>query len=75
MIEILGNRTGCKPCTDAKARCREYGVVFEFIDIKADEDGMARLVDMGLRSVPQIFVDGKHIGGYEALIQHLHINS
>lgn len=58
--------TYCPYCTAAKALLRSKGVVFEEIDVTNDPD---RRLEMEKRSqrrtVPQIFIDDRPIGGYD----------
>jgi glutaredoxin 3 len=58
--------TYCPYCTAAKALLRSKGVVFEEIDVTSDPD---RRLEMEKRSqrrtVPQIFIDDRPIGGYD----------
>ena len=58
----------CGPCASAKRLLTERGYSFNEIDI--EERGMSRadLFDItGGRTVPQIVVDGKTIGGFDDL--------
>jgi glutaredoxin 3 len=56
----------CPYCTAAKALLRSKKVQFEEIDVT---DEPARRIEMEKlsrrRTVPQIFIDGKPIGGYD----------
>jgi glutaredoxin 3 len=58
----------CPYCVAAKALLREKGVAFREIDVSRDgalrEDLVART---GRRTVPQVFVGGTHVGGYDDL--------
>ncbi len=58
--------TYCPYCTAAKALLRSKGVVFEEVDVTHDPD---RRMEMEKRSqrrtVPQIFIDDRPIGGYD----------
>jgi len=71
-IEIFTG-PNCGYCQAAKALLRETGLAFEEIDIAASPANMdafrARLPRV--RAIPQIFVDGAHIGGLEDLRLHL----
>src|SRR3990172_5255155 len=42
---------------------------FEEIDVAFDEEKRVEMIDraMGLRTVPQIFIHGRHVGGYDEL--------
>ena len=71
-IEIFTG-PGCGYCEAAKALLREVGLAFEEIDLAASPENIeafqARLPR--IRAIPQIFVDGEHIGGLEDLRLHL----
>ncbi len=59
----------CGYCSRAKQLLRGKGAAFEEIDVMAD--GAKREVMMeragGRQTVPQIFIDGRHIGGCDDL--------
>lgn len=60
----------CPYCIRAKALLRSKQVDFEEIDVSRDaglQDEVSRL--SGRRTVPQIFIDGASIGGYDELRQ------
>jgi glutaredoxin 3 len=59
----------CGYCHRAKRLLEEKGVVYNEFDILMDG---AKRVEMtarakGRTTVPQIFIDGRHVGGYEEL--------
>lgn len=60
----------CAYCNAAKDFLKSKGVRFEEIDVSGNDAMRERLVQMsgGRETVPQIFVDGKPIGGYEDLV-------
>lgn len=55
----------CPYCSRAKALLERKGVAFQEIDVTMDRAGFDAMVERagGGRTVPQIFIDGKHIGG------------
>ncbi|MCB1389580.1 MAG: glutaredoxin 3 [Rhodobacteraceae bacterium] len=55
----------CGYCHAAKRLLKEKGVDFTEIDVIANPDRRPEMVNRanGGRTVPQIFVDGQHIGG------------
>ncbi len=59
----------------AKRLLKSKGVDFEEIDVTDDEALRERLTQIsgGRETVPQIFADGKSIGGYDDLV--LYFNS
>jgi glutaredoxin 3 len=63
---VIYTTTYCPYCTAAKALLRSKNVQFHEIDVTDDP---ARRIEMEKlsrrRTVPQIFIDGKPIGGYD----------
>mgnify|MGYP003580952445 CR=1 FL=1 len=55
----------CPYCSRAKALLERKGVEYQEIDLTMDRAGFDAMVERagGARTVPQIFIDGKHIGG------------
>lgn len=61
----------CPYCLRAKALLKARGVT-EIDEIRVDRDPTARTAMIertGRRTVPQIFIDGAHIGGCDDLIE------
>jgi glutaredoxin 3 len=67
-IEVFTS-PNCGYCERAKALLRAKGLAFAEFDIAADEGRRQVLLERlpRVRAVPQIFIDGEHIGGYEDL--------
>ena len=58
----------CPFCVRAKRLLAARGIPFDEIDVGEDAELRAELVQRtGRRTVPQIFIDGRSIGGYEEL--------
>ena len=58
-------RRGCGYCDMAIELLRAKGVYFDLIDATGDATLRRWLADVtGRRTVPQIFIDGRPIGGY-----------
>lgn len=58
----------CPYCVQAKRLLVERGIAFEEIDVAADDELRADLIRRtGRQTVPQIFIAGVSIGGYEEL--------
>ena len=63
-VQIYTKRV-CAYCTSAKALLKKKGVAYEEIDVENDDARRAWLVEVtGQRTVPQIFVDGRSLGGF-----------
>lgn len=55
----------CPYCVRAKGLLTKKGVSFEEIDVETDEATRNWLVETtGQRTVPQVFVDGRPLGGF-----------
>lgn len=72
MANIVWSKVGCTYCDRAKRLLRTRGIPFEERQIgrgwtKAD---LLSAVPAA-RTVPQIFINDQHIGGYTDLVQHL----
>lgn len=59
----------CPFCVRAKALLKKKGVPFEEIDVTDDAALRQKMVELagGRRTVPEIFIDGKIVGGYDEL--------
>ena len=71
MAKIQIYSTGlCPYCVAAKNFLCGRGLAYE--ELRVDRDPLARAAmaarASGLRSVPQIFIDDLHVGGYEELV-------
>ena len=59
----------CPYCTRAKRLLQSKGVAFDEIDVTMSAKKRSEMTDMagGRTSVPQIFVDGRHIGDCDGI--------
>jgi glutaredoxin 3 len=58
----------CPYCARAKALLSRKGVEFEEVDVYMDAAARKEMMDRsGRRTVPQIFIDERHIGGCDDL--------
>lgn len=59
----------CPYCVRAKSLLRAKGVLFSEIDVTDDDELRAKMVELagGRRTVPEIFINGKIVGGYDEL--------
>lgn len=59
----------CGYCRAAKQLLADRALDFEEIDVAFDDASRAEMIDRanGRRTVPQIFIHGRHVGGYEEL--------
>tara|TARA_B100000941_G_scaffold282352_1_gene250716 strand:- start:1708 stop:1968 length:261 start_codon:yes stop_codon:yes gene_type:complete len=68
-LEVLIYTTeDCSYCKKAKLIFKKYNIKFKEITIKEDLDRIEMSkISNGKKTVPQIFINGKHIGGYDDL--------
>ena len=71
MIDIYGTKD-CPACKTAVKLCELNNVEFAYYDLMEEPNLMDALVARigGFRTVPQIFNDEDHIGGYEDLVDY-----
>ncbi|MEO7093928.1 MAG: glutaredoxin 3 [Polyangiales bacterium] len=57
----------CPYCVRVKMLLKSRGYAFEEIDVSGNAEKRAWLVKEsgGRRTVPVVFIDGKHVGGYD----------
>ena len=71
MLDVY-TRPTCIWCIRAKELLNSKGIPFKNLDIN-DDEFRKELNEKapGIKTIPQIFKDGKRIGGYEDLVEYL----
>lgn len=66
---IVYSQPFCGYCSAAKRLLEEKGAAFTEIDVMFEAERRAEMIERsgGRRTVPQIFIDGRHVGGYDDL--------
>jgi len=65
---VVYTKDYCAFCRQTKALLQSKGVPFEEIDLSNDEVLQEEIWRLsGRKTVPQIFVDGKPLGGYQEI--------
>jgi glutaredoxin 3 len=66
---VLYTTKFCGFCAAAKRLLTKKGLSFEEIDVGFDTDKRAEMTQRagGMRTVPQIFIHDRHVGGYTEL--------
>ena len=73
-IKILTS-TSCSYCHAAKDLLQREGIPYDEVDtIKNSKQAQQLLIESGQRTVPQIFVNEKPIGGFSELSRLIHNN-
>lgn len=72
LVEIYG-KTGCTFCEKAKFVCQMKSIKFHYyqLGLNYDLEELNARVGQPVRTMPQIFVDDKHVGGYEQFNMYL----
>lgn len=74
MQVVIWSKANCPQCDKAKALLNAQEI--EWMEKKIGDQYGYSVEDLlaevpGAKSVPQIFADGKHIGGYQELVKFL----
>jgi glutaredoxin 3 len=66
---VVYSQPFCGYCSAAKRLLQDKGAEFTEVDVMAEAGRRAEMVERsgGRRTVPQIFIDGRHVGGYDDL--------
>jgi glutaredoxin 3 len=64
----------CPYCVRAKMLLEEKGIVYSEIRVDLDDSERDKMIELtGRRTVPQIFLDGQHIGGCDDLYAYFRV--
>jgi len=59
------SKKNCSPCVRAKALLERKGIPYEEIDAEGNDELRVWLAEAsGQKTIPQIFVDGRPLGGF-----------
>lgn len=62
---------GCRYCKSAKELLKKHNQTYEEVDVFESEDGLEVMQAIKARTVPQVFHNNIHIGGFEDLKAYL----
>lgn len=69
---IIYSTATCPYCINAKNLLEEKGLEYREIRVDLDDEERDKMVELsGRTSVPQIFIDDEHIGGFDDLYAYL----
>ncbi|OIT33712.1 PREDICTED: glutaredoxin-like [Nicotiana attenuata] len=70
---VVFSKTYCGYCTRVKQLLSQLGATFKVIEVDQESDGnevqQALLEWTGQRTVPNVFIGGKHVGGCDSIIE------
>ncbi len=70
MYKVYGTKI-CLYCDKAENLLKTKDLPFEKIYIDEDDNAKDYIVEQGFKTVPQIWLDDKWIGGYDDLVRFL----
>ena len=71
MRTIVYGKSDCPFCSMAKEELRLRGIPFDYIDLKEIGKTAREVTGRDVKTVPQIYIEGVYVGGYEELMEHL----
>jgi len=66
----LYTKNGCGYCTMAKNWLKNKDISFEEINIEEKPEAREFVISEGHRTMPQIYINEKSIGGYQQLVEY-----
>lgn len=66
-IVVYGTGKACTWCVQCCDYLEREGKEYTYKNVREDEEALEELQSQGFGSVPQVFIDGEHIGGYMEL--------
>ena len=69
---VIYSKNNCVFCNKAKHLVKSLGLTYEEKKMEEFDSPQAMLEDIGkqVRTMPQILIDDKHIGGYNELVEY-----
>ena len=68
---IVYGKMDCPWCARAKEELAVRGIPFDYIDLQEIGKTAKEVTGRDVKTVPQIYIEGKYVGGYEQLMEHL----
>ena len=68
---IIYGKSNCPWCKMATEELSLRGMAFDYIDLEEIGKTAAEVTGRKVKTVPQIYIEGRYVGGYEDLMSHL----
>lgn len=68
---IIYGKSNCPWCKLATEELSLRGMTFDYIDLEEIGKTAAEVTGRKVKTVPQIYIEGRYVGGYEDLMSHL----
>lgn len=66
---IVYSKNMCGYCVQAKNWLKNKGIEYKEINIEEQPEAREFVISEGHRTMPQIYIDGKSMGGYNELVK------
>jgi glutaredoxin 3 len=71
-IRVVGRTTPvCAYCELAKKLLERKGLAYEFVELATSPEYQNLFAELGIRTVPAIFLDSEYLGGYTELLAYV----
>lgn len=68
---IVYGKAWCPWCMKAKEELTLQGIIFDYVDLEEVGKTAKEVTGRDVKTVPQIYIEGKYVGGYEELMKYL----
>ena len=68
---VVYGRPGCPWCDRVRELLAQHERAVHYVDLTEVPAKRQELIEMGCKTVPQVFLDGERIGGFEATAEFL----
>ena len=75
MRTLVYGKNNCPFCAAAKDELEMRGIHYEYISLEEIGKTAAEVTGRKVKTVPQIYLEGQYIGGYDELMEHLNTMS
>ena len=75
MRTLVYGKNNCPFCAAAKDELEIRGIHYEYISLEEIGKTAAEVTGRKVKTVPQIYIEGQYVGGYDELMEHLNTMS
>lgn len=75
MRTLVYGKNNCPFCAAAKDELEMRGIHYEYISLEEIGKTAAEVTGRKVKTVPQIYIEGQYVGGYDELMEHLNTMS
>lgn len=70
---VIIGRDNCPYCDMAKTTLNDHGGVYHYFNTQEHPEFRDFLIAMGFKTVPQVWRNGKYLGGFHELSAHIEL--